>query len=267
MGKYVNGLLGDASSVDKIAAAMQAAPRAHPRDAIDRPTRSEVQEQQPAAGQEQQMSPEEQEAMMLQERQAGMPEGQAATPHNGPMLSPNAEAMPEDTSTGGAMMPPSPEEEEQARVFMSNVVDFLYGEGLPSITKVLKESDDVPKTVGETVAQLVTVQMDASEAAGKNISPNILMALGAEAVSQVYELAAALGVWDQPDDTTAQKDMNLSLNYAANLFVDIQTQTGRKDRLDGIMEAGAAVASGKYDSQPGNPMPDNMAPVDAGGLL
>lgn len=251
MGRYVNGLLGQPSGAVE---AMQNNPRPNYRDMIDRPM----------AGQEEALPND------LAPRQDSGPAQQSPppetatppSPSRGPVLSGEPTDYEDaDNSTGAAFMPPSAEDEKQARIFMANVVDFIYGDGLDSISRSLKtQGQPVNKTVGEITAELVGVQLDSAEVGGKPISQDIWMALGAEVVNQLYELAYALGVWAPQGDQQAQQEMSTSLNYAVNLFVEQQAKIGRKDRLQGLVQAGEAVKRGDYDSPPGSAIPQRMAP-------
>lgn len=262
MAEFVNGLLGR-SSVGEMAAAMQVAPRTDHRGIIDNPIgASEMPEQAP---------PQQEEPQPEQAQQQAPQDGvvrQDVPPPQQPVLSDNPEGLPEDNAGNTALPPPTADEEKQARVLMSNVVDFLYGEGLQQTTKTLKMPDTpVQENIGKIASQLVTTQMDAAETANQTVSPNIIMSVGAEIVSQVYELAEALGVWQPASQEEANADMNLSLNYAANLFINTQQQTGRQDRIAGIQDVAKAASAGEYDSQPGSQFTNEMAPVPEGGLL
>ena len=124
MGKFVNGLLGE-SSVNKMAEAMQIAPRTSPRDIIDQPIgASEMPEQAPA--QDPTQMPQD-PAQMQQEAPQEVVK-QDLPPPQTPVLSNNPEGMPEDNGEATALQPPTADEEKQARILMANVVDFLYGE-------------------------------------------------------------------------------------------------------------------------------------------
>lgn len=262
MGEFVRGLLGE-SSVNKMAEAMQAAPRTHPRDMIDQPTRSE------APPPQQEAMPPEQMPEQAPQQPPLSAQGSAPPKQDGTVLAQESgPTAPTDNSSGAALPPPSADEEKQARIFMANITDFMYGDGLDSVTQSLKSAGAVPEAIGEITADMVTSQMDAAEAAEHPISENIVVALGAEVVSQLYELAAALGLWTPDSEDQSNQDMSLSLNYAANLFVDRQLQTGRKDRLTGLTAGMEGIQRGDYDSQPGSPMTDNAAPVSPeGGVL
>lgn len=261
MGRFVNGLLGK-SSVSSMAEAMQVAPRTSPRDIIDQPIgASEMPEQAPPEqmpqGQEQ-MQQEAPEEVIRQD----VPKSST------PVLSDNPEGMPEDNGEGTALQAPTAEEEKQARVLMANVVDFLYGEGLQQTTKALKMKDTpVNKTVGMLASQLVSSQMDAAETANMTISPDIIMSVGAEVVAQIYELAESLGVWQPGTEEQASQDMNTSLSYATNLFVEMQQRQGRQDRIAGMQQVAKDAQAGNYDSQPGSQFTTESAPVQDGGLL
>jgi len=268
MGKFVNGLLTE-SSVNKMAEAMQVAPRKDPREVVDKPTGAAetsnqlapgapAPTQNPQAGQQQNLQADAETNIVRK----NLP------PPEQKVLSDTPEDAPTDTGENTALPQPTAEEEKQARILMANVVDFLYGEGLQQTTKTLKQKDQpVPEAIGQIASQLVTTQLDAAEVANQTVSPNILMAVGAEVVSQIYELAESLGVWQPGTEERASKDMNLSLNYATNLFVQTQQSTGRQDRIAGMQDVAKAAQIGEYESQPGSQFTNDMAPVPEGGLL
>ena len=256
MGRYVNGLLDGPTSFDKITHALSVEQRQPPRGLIDQPTRSELQEQaqtQPQGAPE----PAPQEAAT-----PPAANGQAAPPPDVPVLADEpVGSAPVDPRSGAALPPPTAEEEKIARVMMTNITDLMYGDGLEQLTGLLKNGRPTPEIVGETTAMLISAELDAAEAVDKAVPPSILVSVGAEVVSKMYELAAALGVWSPDDEQQADKDMSTALNYAANLFVNNQVQTGRKDRLSGLAETMGDIQSGRYDSRPGQPMTNDMAPV------
>lgn len=258
MPDFVKGLLGE-SSVNKMAEAMQVAPRQHPRDVVDRPTRSEKAEQAEQTAQQAPAQPteEEQAAAYMEQKKASLPQGQAPQPYDGPMLEDDAPEGVMEADDAGAFYPPNAEEEKQARMLIANAVNYIYGDGLESLAKLMKSEGDVSKAVGKATAILVGREIDAAEAGGVQVSPNILLSAGAEIVSQMYELAEALGLWDSTGEQ-ADRDMSRSLNYAATLFAEEQVQTGRKDRLQGLDQAVADIQAGKYDSQPGRALPDEV---------
>lgn len=262
MGKFINGLLGEGSSVNKMAEAMQAAPRIDPRQGIDKPVASEVEKQQevmqsqPQQGQPQQGQPAPQEELPVQKQPNPGPKT--------PVLSEGVDSdnEPEDISGGAQLKPPTPEEEKQARVLMANVVDFMYGDGLNTVSKSLKMPETpVPETVGQIAEELVSTQLDAAEVANQTVSSDILMSIGSEVVTHLYELAEALGVWNPGSQEQANNDMNMSLSYATNLFAERQTRTGRPDRIAGLQQMAQSVQKGEYDSTPGTPLTNQALPV------
>lgn len=264
MGKFVNGLLGDAPSVNKMAEAMQVAPRSHPRDIIDQAIgQSEMADPQQMPPQQ----PPQQAPQQMPEAPPDVVQQQLPPPQEQVLSDDPGADVAEDNSGTAALREPTADEEKQARILMANVVDFLYGEGLQTVSKSLKSGQEVPQTIGEIAAELVTTQMDAAEAANQTVSPDIIMSVGAEVVGQIYELAEALGVWQPGTEEQASKDMNTSLSYATNLFVQTQQKTGRQDRIAGMQQVVQDASAGKYDSQPGSQFTDDMAPVPEGGLL
>jgi len=163
----------------------------------------------------------------------------------------------ESNASPAALQEASPQENKQARVFLTNVRNAVYGPLAGPITEKLKEKGDVRKTIGDLAAEIVFNEFAAAKAVKNDISQSILLDLGAEVVNELYTFANALGVWKKPDDKMTQRDQSMSLNIATTQFM--QMAKGMVDPA-GMQQASANIKAGKYDSAPGAALPVHQMP-------
>jgi len=252
MAGFVNGLLGKSTS-DTVQAQMQQNPLPPPAQALAQAQQASAPAPQgPPPG----AQPPPEEAPP-----APAPQQQPQGPPPQQVLSDGAMPIEEDVSGEGALHEASEEEDKQARVLLANIGDFIYGDGLPSVTKALKdEKKPVQETIGELTENMVSNQVEMAQLAEKDISPDILISVAAEVVNDMYTLNRALGGGGGEDDRQDQEDQAVSLNYAVNLYTDGMRERGDADGLQAMESAAQAVLGGEYDSQPGMSGPNSVSP-------
>jgi len=125
----------------------------------------------------------------------------------------------ENNNSPAALQEPSPKENKQARAFLTNVRNAVYGPLAGPITEKLKAGGDVRETIGKLSAEIVFNEVAAARSVKKDISQSILMDLGAEVVNELYTFANALGLWKGKDDKVTQRDQSMSLNIATHRFM------------------------------------------------
>ena len=94
----------------------------------------------------------------------------------------------------GHTTPATPEDDKQAQTIISNVEEFIYDQEVQS-ELVAKMGEGDPSTViGGITGQLVHMQMVVAEGSGVQLSRDILIAVAAEIVNALIEIAMQAGI-------------------------------------------------------------------------
>ena len=128
----------------------------------------------------------------------------------------------------GHTTPATPEDDNQAQSIISNIEEFIYDqEAQQQIVAKLGEGD--PATaIGAITGQLIHMQMVVAEGKGVNLSRDILIAVAAEIINAIIEIAMQAGIVQAGDDQQLEEIQGNALIAA----VDAYMQLG-DDKVDG----------------------------------
>ena len=128
----------------------------------------------------------------------------------------------------GHTTPATPEDDKQAQTIISNIEEFIYDqEAQQQIVAKLGEGD--PATaIGAITGQLIHMQMVVAEGKGVDLSRDILIAVAAEIINAIIEVAIQAGIVQAGDEQQLEKIQGDALIAA----VDAYMQLG-DDKVDG----------------------------------
>ena len=145
----------------------------------------------------------------------------------------------------GHTTPATPQDDQQAQTIISNIEEFLYDpEAQQQVIAKLSEGD--PATaIGAITGQLIHMQVVVAEGTGTIPSRDILIAVAAEIINAIIEIAMQAGIIQATDDQQLEKIQGDALIAA----VDAYMQLG-DDKVDGQAASRLAeeVMGGQMDS-------------------
>lgn len=103
-----------------------------------------------------------------------------------------------------------PGEEDDLVAEMLNGITMKLSENpQPYLEHIQQAGPEMPRAVGEITAELMTVEVEAMMGAGVQPPKETLLDIGRHVVNEVFDLAAAAGVWQpksEQDVETAQRE-------------------------------------------------------------
>ena len=128
----------------------------------------------------------------------------------------------------GHTTPATPEDDSQAQTIISNIEEFLYDqEAQQQIVSKLGEGD--PATaIGAITGQLIHMQMVVAEGRGVDLSRDILIAVAAEIINAIIEIAIQSGIVQAGDDQQLEKIQGDALIAAVDAYMTLGD-----DKIDG----------------------------------
>lgn len=121
----------------------------------------------------------------------------------------------------GHTTPATPEDDKQAQTIISNVEEFIYDQKVQAeiITK-LGEGD--PATaIGGITGQLVHMQMVVAEGSGVELSRDILIAVAAEIINALLEIAIQEGIVQVTSDQQLEQIQGDALVAAVDAYMSL----------------------------------------------
>ena len=94
----------------------------------------------------------------------------------------------------GHTTPATPEDDKQAQTILSNVEEFIYDPEVQSELVAKIGEGDPATAIGGITGQLVHMQMVVAEGTGVELSRDILIAVAAEIISALIEIAMQAGI-------------------------------------------------------------------------
>jgi len=94
----------------------------------------------------------------------------------------------------GHTTPATPEEDKQAQTILSNIEEFIYDPEVQSELVAKIGEGDPATAIGGITGQLVHMQMVVAEGTGVELSRDILIAVAAEIISALIEIAMQAGI-------------------------------------------------------------------------
>lgn len=148
----------------------------------------------------------------------------------------------------GNTQPATPEEQDQAQRMLASIENYLSSEeNAQAIIQSMQQSGEDPSTfIGKMVGQLLHANVLSAKDAGMDISRDILIAVAAEVINAIIEMAMSAGIINIADDKQLEQLQGDSLISAIDEYMGIGDP-----EVNG--EAAKAVAnkamSGEMDSQ------------------
>ena len=189
----------------------------------------------------------------------------------------------------GHTTPATPEDDKQAQTIISNIEEFLYDqESQQQVVAKLGEGD--PATaIGAITGQLIHMQMVVAEGQGVNLSRDILIAVAAEIINAIIEIAIQSGIVQAGDDQQLEKIQGDALIAAVDAYMTLgdekvdgqaasklaeEVMGGQMDSpeaqqglIDGMGGGGMMNGGGPPQGPPQGPPPDNMGGAPQGGMV
>ena len=178
-----------------------------------------------------------------------------------PDESPNAtlftESVEVEPEVEDNLAEPTKEDEGQLDMALGAIKDFIWDEGYDEIVNRLEGSQgNIEEAIGEMAGRMVNREVMASDEGGNSMNRDLLYALGAEVVNELYNVAEREGIYKSKDDRGNQEAQGESLIYATQKYVDMGD-----DQIDpsGSMKLAANALRGQYP--PEQAMPSMGMPV------
>ena len=159
----------------------------------------------------------------------------------------NTESVPVEPEVEDHLSEPTKEENSQIDMALGAIKDFIWDEGYEEIAERLQASEEtLPKAIGEMAGRMVNREVTASDEGGNSINRDLLYAIGAEVVNELYNVAEKEGIYKKQDDRSDQEAQGESLMYAAEKYVDMGD-----DKIDpaGPMKLAANAIRGQYPQE------------------
>lgn len=173
------------------------------------------------------------------------------------MPQPDESAIPQGEQPPGVARPDGGDgdqnKEHQALVLTATARNAIYGPSREAITQQIKQSKDIPRTVGAITAKVMGDMLSVAKEQGKPVEQDILMEVAAEVVNDLFTIAAYLKVWQPGDENRQQQEQHKALLYATRFFLDRYPQLVDKQSVQQFL---MGVSQGQYDDMGGQEMPE-----------
>ena len=197
--------------------------------------------------------------MAIKDVQRGFerPDGRTV-PDESPGAVLNTESVPVEPEMEDNLVEPTKDDEGQLDMALGAIKDFIWDEGYDEIVNRLEGSQgNLEQAIGEMAGRMVNREVMASDEGGNSINRDLLYALGADVVNELYNVAEREGIYKSKDDRGNQEAQGESLIYATEKYVDMGD-----DQIDpsGSMKLAANALRGQYP--PEQAMPSMGMPVE-----
>ena len=158
-----------------------------------------------------------------------------------------SESVPVEQEVDDKLKEPTTEEEGVIDMALGAIKDFIWDEGYDEIVSRLEQSQaGLQQAIGEMAGRMVNREVMASDEGGNPISRDLLYALGAEVVNELYNVAEKEGIYKKGDDRQDQESQGESLIYAEEKYVEMGD-----DQIDpsGSMKLAANAMRGGYPEE------------------
>ena len=169
----------------------------------------------------------------------------------------------------GHTQPASAEENEQAQLIMENIEEFVLDQKVQQALVQKMSQGEPSDAIGAIAGQLVHMQVVVAEGSGLTISRDILIAVAAEVINLLIEVAMQAGIVQAQDEKQLEKLQGDALIAA----VDAYMQLGDDDvNGQAAMQVTEQAMGGQIDSpeaqqgllnniaSPTGPPPEGMPP-------
>ena len=169
----------------------------------------------------------------------------------------NTESVAVEQEVEDNLAEPTKDDEGQLDMALGAIKDFIWDEGYDEIVNRLEGSEgNLEEAIGEMAGRMVNREVMASDEGGNSINRDLLYALGAEVVNELYNVAEREGIYKSKDERANQEAQGEALIYATEKYVDMGD-----DQIDpsGSMKLAANALRGQYP--PEETMPRMGMPV------
>jgi|TARA_R100001244_G_scaffold48039_1_gene42833 hypothetical protein len=178
----------------------------------------------------------------------------------------NTESVAVEQEVEDNLAEPTKDDEGQLDMALGAIKDFIWDEGYDEIVNRLEGSEgNLEEAIGEMAGRMVNREVMASDEGGNSINRDLLYALGAEVVNELYNVAEREGIYKSKDERANQEAQGEALIYATQKYVDMGD-----DQIDpsGSMKLAANALRGQYPQEEtmprmGMPVGEEMIDMEA----
>jgi len=178
----------------------------------------------------------------------------------------NTESVAVEQEVEDNLAEPTKDDEGQLDMALGAIKDFIWDEGYDEIVNRLEGSEgNLEQAIGEMAGRMVNREVMASDEGGNSINRDLLYALGAEVVNELYNVAEREGIYKSKDERANQEAQGEALIYATQKYVDMGD-----DQIDpsGSMKLAANALRGQYPQEEtmprmGMPVGEEMIDMEA----
>jgi len=178
----------------------------------------------------------------------------------------NTESVAVEQEVEDNLAEPTKDDEGQLDMALGAIKDFIWDEGYDEIVNRLEGSEgNLEQAIGEMAGRMVNREVMASDEGGNSINRDLLYALGAEVVNELYNVAEREGIYKNKDERANQEAQGEALIYATQKYVDMGD-----DQIDpsGSMKLAANALRGQYPQEEtmprmGMPVGEEMIDMEA----
>ena len=178
----------------------------------------------------------------------------------------NTESVAVEQEVEDNLAEPTKADEGQLDMALGAIKDFIWDEGYDEIVNRLEGSEgNLEEAIGEMAGRMVNREVMASDEGGNSINRDLLYALGAEVVNELYNVAEREGIYKSKDERANQEAQGEALIYATQKYVDMGD-----DQIDpsGSMKLAANALRGQYPQEEtmprmGMPVGEEMIDMEA----
>ena len=139
--------------------------------------------------------------------------------------------------------------DESAARMVVNAKQRLWGEEFDKEMEVLQNSQNLVEDISMICINIMIGEMEAADSSGRGIPFDYIMDVGAEIVSEAYDLAVQTGVYQPSSEEEVTRNQNISLTMVAG---ELGKSLGAdepplpEEKVTGFMDD---VMAGHYDDQ------------------
>jgi len=169
----------------------------------------------------------------------------------------------------GHTQPATPEQDQQAQLMLSNIEEFLVDEKVEGAIVDKLSQGEPSETIGQIAGQLVHMQVVVGDGAGANISRDILIAVAAEVINMLIEMAMTAGIVQLQGDEQLEQLQGNALIAAVDAYMQLgdsevngeAAMQVTQQAMDGQLDS-PGVQQGMINNMPSptGPPPEEMPP-------
>jgi hypothetical protein len=169
----------------------------------------------------------------------------------------------------GHTQPATPEQDQQAQMMLSNIEEFLMDEEVQGAMLDKLSQGEPSETIGQITGQLVHMQVVVADGVGNNISRDILLAVAAEIINLLIDMAMTAGIVQIQGDEQLEQLQGNALIAAVDAYMqlgddDVNGEAAMQvtqQAMDGQLDS-PGVQQGMINNMPSptGPPPEGMPP-------